>query len=328
MGDDDNEEFSSPSEFAVHRYIILLLMSAAPEELLKHLAKLSKAILAHPLVTFATQAFAAFKTEDYSTFLRFYKEADFLSAVAMSGIADLARLRCLWMFFRTYPQPVGDKIPLERIKNILAFASDDHARSFLRFHGVKVLDGADGNKEKAVIQLPKKGTPEAEQHKLLIVNKLPDKCDYHKGADSLLMTKFTDLGLTRKDIVFGAADPVAVVEEAMMEATEVPFTEFNDATELQNPTEASTDQQSAGKATDGEETAPATQPQDGTGMAEKAKVESENGCAAKPDSQILVSEAKCDAKDAEAQKDCESEKPSEAVTAESTDANTRKHGEE
>lgn len=206
-GDEDAEEadYVSPWEPALHRYIILLLMSFSPEGLLTHLSKLSREILRHPLVSFATQAFAAYQTDDYGLFLRCYRQADFLTAVAMNGLADLARLRALWLLARTYPQPVGDKLALCRLKTVLAFADDGHARDFLSFHGVKVVENT--------ILLPKKGTSEATLCPLLNgPNKLPDKCDYPKGADSLLVAKFTALGLSRAHIVFGNADPI--VEDA------------------------------------------------------------------------------------------------------------------
>ena len=57
----------------------------------------------------------------------------------MSGVADLARLRALCLLVRTYPAAVGDKISLSKVKNILAFASDDHAKAFLAFHGLQIV---------------------------------------------------------------------------------------------------------------------------------------------------------------------------------------------
>lgn len=215
----DGEEYTSAFEAAVHRYIILLLMAFSPEELLTHLAKLSQEILSHPLVGFATKAFAAFQTDDYGAFLRLYRTADFLTAIAMSGVADLARLRALWLLVRTYCQPVGDKLPMKRIQNLLAFASESHARSFLAFHGVKV--DTDGKGGEPFVVLPKKGTPEAAQHPLLTgPNRLPEKCEYPKGADSMLVSKFEALGLSRAEIVFGSADPIVEVVEPEVEAVE------------------------------------------------------------------------------------------------------------
>merc|ERR1712023_507329 len=49
---------------------------------------------------------------------------------------------------------------------------------------------------------------------------MPEKCEYPKGADSMLVSKFEALGLSRADIVFGSADPV--VPEAEPEAEVVP----------------------------------------------------------------------------------------------------------
>jgi len=211
---DGDEDYVSPYEMAVHRYIILLLMSFSPDGLLQHLAKLSKETLSHPLVSFATQVFAAFNTEDYGKFLRLYRQADFLTAVAMSGVADLARLRALWLLVRTYPQPIGDKMSLARIKTFLAFGSNEHARNFLAFHQIRVQDdpNADGG---GLVVLPKKGTPEAAACPLIGSAKMPEKCEFPQGADSMLVSKFETVGLTRADIVFGAADPVSEVEEVV-----------------------------------------------------------------------------------------------------------------
>jgi len=190
--DDDEEEYSSPFEPSVHRYIVLLLMAFAPEELLTHLAKLSRETLSHPLVGFATQAYAAFRTEDYGRFLRLYRTADFLTAIAMSGVADLARLRCLWILMRTYCTPVGDKLTLARLCNILAFASETHAKSFLAFHGVKVENDAKGGGP--IIVCPKKGTPEAAAHPLLTgASRLPEKCVH--GTYSEYWTSICSKGL-------------------------------------------------------------------------------------------------------------------------------------
>lgn len=217
---DGEQEYSSLFEPSVHRYIILLLMAFSPEELLTHLAKLSRDTLSHPLVNFATQAFASFRTDDYGRFLRLYREADFLSAVAMSGVVDLARLRALWLLVRTYCQPVGDKITLKRLCNILAFATESHCKSFLAFHGVMVQSDPKGGG--SVIVLPKKGTPEALAHPLLTgPGRLPEKCDYPKGLDSMLVAKYEALGLSRVDIVFGVGDPIVEpVEELEAEAAE------------------------------------------------------------------------------------------------------------
>lgn len=203
--EDESEVHCSQWEPDMHRYIILLLMAFSPDGLMTHLAKLDRETLCHPLVSFATQVFAAYQTEDYGRFLRCYRTADFLTAVAMSGVVDLARLRSLWLLVRTYPQPVGDRIPLSRICRMLAFADEGHARSFLAFHGVRVVDQGNG----PVIVLPKKGTPEAAQHPLLVgPNRMPEKCEFPKGADSMLVAKFEALGMSRADIVFGCADPI------------------------------------------------------------------------------------------------------------------------
>ncbi|CAK0873528.1 unnamed protein product [Prorocentrum cordatum] len=219
-GDGEEQEHCSSYEMAMHRYIILLLMSFSPEGIGAHLAKLDREVISHPLISFATQAYAAFQTEDFGRFLHFYREADFLTAVAMSGIADLARLRVLFMLFRTYPQPVGDRVPLSRLKTILACSTDAHLRQFLTHHGVAVEQGASGSH----VVLPKKGTPQALSHPMLSgPNKLPEKCDFPKGRDSLLDAKYAALGLSRADVVFGLADPVV---EAPAAEPELPAEEL------------------------------------------------------------------------------------------------------
>jgi len=206
----DDDCYCSPMEMAMHRYVILLLMSFSSEGLLQHLAKLSKPQLSHPLVSFATQAYAAFNTEDYGKFLRLYRQADFLTAVAMSGIADLARVRALYLLLRTFPQPIGDKVTLARIKDICAFHSDEHALVFLSHFKIKVdLKHAKG----PVVLFPKKGSPEATACPLLSTSRMPDSCDFPQGPDSMLISKYQALGMSRMDIVFGAADPVYVEAE-------------------------------------------------------------------------------------------------------------------
>eukprot|EP00439_Symbiodinium_sp_Y106_P023569 s150_g2.t2 len=250
--EDDDEDYYSPYEMAARRYIVLLLMSFAPDELSSHLSKMSRELLMHPLVSFATQVYAAFHTEDYARFLRFYRETDFLSAVAMSGVADLARLRALWLLVRTYPQQVGDRISLAKLKNILAFVSDDHAKTFLAFHGLQIVidKESDGG---AHVVLPKKGSPEANALPLLQgPARLPEKCEFPKGADSLLVAKFEALGLSRADIAIGHADPIAevtlvaaeapqdaggdVVAEEMMAEEEEPPKEAAESSEMVPPT--------------------------------------------------------------------------------------------
>lgn len=55
--------------------------------------------------------------------------------------------------------------------------------------------------------------PEAAQNPLLNgPSKLPEKCEFPKGADSTLIAKFEELGMSRADLVFGAADPVVEPE--------------------------------------------------------------------------------------------------------------------
>ncbi|CAE7197138.1 unnamed protein product, partial [Symbiodinium sp. CCMP2456] len=218
--EDDDEDYYSPYEMAARRYIVLLLMSFAPDELSSHLSKMSRELLMHPLVSFATQVYAAFHTEDYARFLRFYRETDFLSAVAMSGVADLARLRALWLLVRTYPQQVGDRISLAKLKNILAFVSDDHAKTFLAFHGLQIVidKESDGG---AHVVLPKtKGSPEANALPLLQgPARLPEKCEFPKvglkdfsveGCDKAAIMATTWVPVCRSDFIRPRAETTSV----------------------------------------------------------------------------------------------------------------------
>eukprot|EP00913_Durusdinium_trenchii_P012691 g11917.t1 len=231
--DDDQEDsdYTSPFEMAARRYIVLLLMSFSPDAVSGHLAKMSRELLMHPLVSFATEVYAAFHTEDYARFLRMYREADFLTSVCMSGVADLARLRALWLLVRSYPQAIGDKISLTKLKNILAFASDDHAKAFLAFHGLQIVIDKDAQGGANII-LPKKGTPEA-QSLTLLQGRLPEKCEFPKGADSLLVAKFDALGLSRAEIAFGSADPVVAIEEAEAQEAAEAMEEGDEAEEIE-----------------------------------------------------------------------------------------------
>ena len=78
-----------------------------------------------------------------SGFLRFYEGADFLSAVALAELADLARVRQLWILSRAYPRSIGDVMKLSALVRLLAFKDEAHARAFLVFHGLVVEDGLD-----------------------------------------------------------------------------------------------------------------------------------------------------------------------------------------
>merc|ERR1712032_1034063 len=101
--------------------------------------------------------------------------------------------RALWLLMHTYPHRIGDKLPLKRIENALAFGNSTHARCFLMFHGVSVVDDPAAHGGAHVI-MPRQGTPEGLQHKLLTrYNKLPDKCEFPMRPDSLLEEKFKRL---------------------------------------------------------------------------------------------------------------------------------------
>lgn len=199
--------FSSPALPAVLRYIVLLHASCAPCELSSLLAGLRREVLAHPLVAFARHASVAYAMGDYGRFLQLYRRADFLTAAAMmaGGVVDLARLRMLWMLVRASPQSIGDSLPITRIMSVLAFNCEEHARDFLTFHGVRVMEsGVSG----VFAVLPKRGSPEAVQHPLLVGPPvLPEACGYSRKADPLLVSKYISLECRRADVVFGRADP-------------------------------------------------------------------------------------------------------------------------
>ncbi|CAE8614592.1 unnamed protein product [Polarella glacialis] len=198
FSNEDEAPFVSSCEPVMQRLVLLLLLCTSPSSLPAHLARLGAEVVGHPVVRPAVQACGAFLAGDYSRFLRFYRESDFLSAAAMSSLADLARLRVLWITARAYPHAVGDKLPLSRLQRMLACGSEEHVRSFLAFHGISVQDGPDDSQ----VLFPKRDTPEAEGH-LCTEAELPDRCDFPAGADELLASKVE--GLLRVDVVLDAA---------------------------------------------------------------------------------------------------------------------------
>ncbi|CAE7275507.1 Mcm3ap [Symbiodinium sp. CCMP2592] len=175
------------NEPAIQRFVVLLLLASSPATLPAHLADLGATVLRHPLLVSAIAACAAFLSGDYVGFLRFYKGADFLSAVALAELADLARVRQLWILSRAYPRSIGDVVKLSALVRLLAFQDEAHARAFLVFHGLVVENGLDQDPEGDYrVFLPKKGSVE-------------------EGPDALLLAKFA--GHSRSDIVLGHADP-------------------------------------------------------------------------------------------------------------------------
>jgi len=187
----------SSSEAVMHRYILFFLLRDA-QEWMSHLHKLGKH-LQDPLIRSATHACVAYQTGDYVRFLRYYREADFLSAVAMSGEVNLARLKSLWILVRGCAATVSDTLSLRSLQQMLAFGSEDHARSFLSFHGVRTEVRPEGE----VAVLPNLG---AKNHHLLGSSQ-PEQCCY-PHAESMLRCKFASLGMGRAEIVWGLADPV------------------------------------------------------------------------------------------------------------------------
>lgn len=202
-------ELALTFEPALQRYVILLLTSFSPlSEAVAHVAGLARSMMEHPTVQFAIRALAAFRAGDYRRFLRYYKAADFMTAVAMSRAANLARARILWSLSQSYPKSVGDQIPLPRAKTMLAIASDEHLHGFLVFFGLAVATseerkGGDGD---TWAVLPKKSAPGEEASPWIGTSRQePEACNYD-GEDSLLDAKLEVLGLSRSDIIFGHAD--------------------------------------------------------------------------------------------------------------------------
>eukprot|EP00439_Symbiodinium_sp_Y106_P045820 s879_g5.t2 len=191
------------NEPAIQRFVVLLLLATSPAALPAHLADLGAAVLRHPLLVSAIAACAAFLSGDYVGFLRFYEGADFLSAVALAELADLARVRQLWILSRAYPRSIGDVMKLSALVRLLAFKDEAHARAFLVFHGLVVEDGLDPQGDYRVF-LPKKGSVEEVEHPLFGHSTLPEFCSFD-GSDALLLAKFA--GHSRSDIVLGHADP-------------------------------------------------------------------------------------------------------------------------
>eukprot|EP00445_Apocalathium_hangoei_P077051 CAMPEP_0204148994 /NCGR_PEP_ID=MMETSP0361-20130328/24025_1 /ASSEMBLY_ACC=CAM_ASM_000343 /TAXON_ID=268821 /ORGANISM="Scrippsiella Hangoei, Strain SHTV-5" /LENGTH=386 /DNA_ID=CAMNT_0051103433 /DNA_START=47 /DNA_END=1204 /DNA_ORIENTATION=+ len=193
----------SASEPAIRHLMLLLLLTFSPGTLSEHLAALDKSLLRHPLIRSALGACSALQAGDCARFLKYYRAADFLSAVAMSGAADLARLRVLWMLARCSPPGIGDRLRLARVTQMLACGSEEHARQFLELHGVQV----DGTGSDSLVVLPKRGGPQgASEHPLLAGGpgaSMPERCLFPRGEDDLLAAKFAALGVSRAKIVFG-----------------------------------------------------------------------------------------------------------------------------
>merc|ERR1712008_5390 len=199
-----------PRAAIMHRYIILLLATASASELAAHLARLDGETLEHTLVRFAMRSAAAFQTGDYARFLRLYQEADFLTAVAMSRAAGLARVRSLFYLVRAYPQAIGDRLHLANVARKLALPSSEAVRKFATSHGLQVVDDV-AARGGGFLLLPRRGTPEATQL-CWLQNSCPlPQCPAGCEADAALSAKFESLRLSRSEIVFGQADPTAEV---------------------------------------------------------------------------------------------------------------------
>eukprot|EP00397_Hematodinium_sp_SG-2012_P007224 GEMP01007266.1.p1 GENE.GEMP01007266.1~~GEMP01007266.1.p1 ORF type:complete len:1029 (+),score=218.85 GEMP01007266.1:329-3415(+) len=205
--DDDLEIWISPVEPCIHRFVILLLISS-PDKLLLHLNKLQPEDLKHPLVVYALDVFAAYQSENYQHFLQLYKTSDFLSAVAMSPVVDIVRLRVLGVLAKAPAPSLQDSIHLETIMSTLGIATVTQAIEFLKLAGLKVVN------QKVTI-------PKRENLQIPLSGSLPnDAADFKcLGADLKLYQKYCDLKMPRKDIVLGYADPRCAAPENGLRST-------------------------------------------------------------------------------------------------------------
>lgn len=195
--DEDEEEdvWESPVEPCVHRFVILLLISS-PDKLLLHLNKLVTQDLHQPLVKYALDVFAAYQSENYQLFLQYYRNADFLSAVAMSPVVDVVRLRILGVLARAPAPSMTDSMPLETMMSTLSMKTQTQATEFLKLAGLKVEDQKVLFPKREDLQTPLNGSLPVEAHDFQFL-----------GADLTLYQKYIDLKMPRKDIVLGFADP-------------------------------------------------------------------------------------------------------------------------
>jgi len=193
--EDEIETWISPVEPCIHRYVILLLISS-PDKLLSHLNKLTPEMLNHPLVTYALRVFAAYQSDDYQTFLHYYRNADFLSAVAMSPVVDVVRLRVLGVLCKAPRAQMKDSLDLNEMMDSFGLATVTRAMEFFKLAGLEVKNMKVIIPKRVDLKIPLNGAlaSEANDFKSL-------------GVDLLLYQKYCGLKMPRKDIVLGAADP-------------------------------------------------------------------------------------------------------------------------
>jgi len=201
--EDEIETWISPVEPVIHRYVILLLISS-PDKLLSHLNKLTPEVINHPLVNCALKVFAAYQSDDYKTFLHYYRNADFLSAVAMSPVVDVVRLRVLGVLCKAPAPQMQDSLNLSLMMDSFGLATVNRAMEFFKLAGLEVKG------DKVII-------PKRSELKIPLNGALASEANDFKslGVDLLLYDKYVGLKMPRKDIVMGSADPkLTPTEEA------------------------------------------------------------------------------------------------------------------
>eukprot|EP00434_Breviolum_minutum_P004032 symbB.v1.2.003548.t2/scaffold196.1/size274459/20 len=125
------------TEAPIRRLVILLLLATSPELLPMHLAALDRNMLEDPLILSAVKACSDFLSGHYCDFLRFVDECHNLDFYILMDLADLARIRLLWLRARAYPKAVGDRWPLEALAKLLR--CDCHMlRSLLAAYEVEI----------------------------------------------------------------------------------------------------------------------------------------------------------------------------------------------
>eukprot|EP00435_Cladocopium_sp_Y103_P044663 s1168_g12.t1 len=112
------EPFETEAE--IQRLVILLLLVTSPNLLPSHLAAMDRELLRDPLILGAVNACADFLSDDYARFLRYVASEGHLVACVLTDLADLARLRLLWLRARAYPKAVGDRWPLKPLAKLLS----------------------------------------------------------------------------------------------------------------------------------------------------------------------------------------------------------------
>ncbi|CAK9069125.1 unnamed protein product [Durusdinium trenchii] len=134
----------------VQRLVILLLLATSPDALPAHLAALDRRLVGHPLVREAIEATGHFLSGHYVRFLRF-AASDLWASLVLVDLADLARVRLLWLRARAYHKAVGDRWPLKQLAKLLV-CDAELLRHLLVTYKVEVVE-----EPEAEAVLPRKG---------------------------------------------------------------------------------------------------------------------------------------------------------------------------